>query len=129
VAFLTTTSGFTLPRVRAHTATLDKLTLVYWNETLNDWATDGLYPDLECMAASDDVCTFCGYSLHLTTFALGSIVINLNTIDPAKVRTRPSPLKHFVHDANVVGAGRWRGVPLRRTRRGCCTWARHVVAS
>ena len=111
-------------------AMLDVLHLVYWNESLNDWDTHGVYADPECMATSDDpVCTFCGYTTHFTTFTLG-VRITLNTIDPAKVRRQrtsglhPSWFKMTKRNlfAPVV-------LGLNRTRPGSYTWAPRAGAS
>jgi len=63
---------------------VDQLQLVFWNETLDDWDSSGVFADKECMEASGDLCTFCGYTTHFTTFTLG-VIITLNTIDPGKV--------------------------------------------
>lgn len=63
---------------------VDQLQLVFWNETLNDWDSSGVFADKECMEAGGDLCTFCGYTTHFTAFTLG-VVITLNTIDPGKV--------------------------------------------
>ena len=60
------------------------VTLLYWNTTFNDWDVRGVFRDDDLMPA--DNCTFVGYTLHLTTFAIGKLVVAINTVDPTQVR-------------------------------------------
>ena len=73
----------------------DNFTLLFWNDTLNDWDSRGVRRDNAAIAASGDNCTFIGYTSHFTSFTIGALAFNLNVLDPDVVR----------HEAHCGGGG------------------------